>query len=332
MKHFACHSSIQTLKSPPHLPDSSTLPHIIAHHYHCLSSIHDPHSPYQPSNFSLRFKISLTGTSVSFILVHDYLNICFHVSDIKLVFHAKWMCYLDNQSGHFRQQNWFCWIANQLFKLYQCKHFSGYIFPDNSVILTRSKTEMGPCDSLCHCWVWKMCVFWLCHWIFHRFVTQCLKHASREVMIPCRFFSRFLSKLTIVRLQKRYDGRSIAQIGCLLTHRATCSFGNSGVRWNCIANFGLCFNFTLDSLLFFCTTPSPYSVLLVVVLQACAFYDNWWPLLSFLTIVAALMYVILLMPLLFFVGSNNSSLVSNEGDRLVLCSCLARQHFVCWIH
>ncbi|KAG6493602.1 hypothetical protein ZIOFF_048594 [Zingiber officinale] len=101
------------------------------------------------------------------------------------------------------------------------------------------------------------------------------------------FCSRFLStQLTIVQLQKRYNGRFFTQIGCLLAHRAACSFGNSGIWWNRVANF----------------------VLFYMMFQACALYNNWWPMLT------ALMYIMLPMPLLFFMGSNSSSLMSSEGD------------------
>lgn len=95
------------------------------------------------------------------------------------------------------------------------------------------------------------------------------------------FINQFLStQLTIVQLQKRYNGRFITQIGCLLAHRAACSFGNSGVRWNRVANFGLYFYFNPDSFLIFCTTPSPSLVLFYMMFQACALYNNWWPLLT----------------------------------------------------
>ncbi|WOK92746.1 vacuolar protein-sorting-associated protein [Canna indica] len=46
----------------------------------------------------------------------------------------------------------------------------------------------------------------------------------------------------------------------------------------------------------------------IAMFEACALYNNWWPMLT------ALMYVILPMPLLFFMGSNSSSLVSSEGN------------------
>ncbi|PKU82717.1 Vacuolar protein sorting-associated protein 55 like [Dendrobium catenatum] len=45
-----------------------------------------------------------------------------------------------------------------------------------------------------------------------------------------------------------------------------------------------------------------------IVLQACAVYNNWWPMLT------AVMYVILPMPLLFFAGSDSSSLMSSDSD------------------
>ncbi|KAL2900147.1 Vacuolar protein sorting-associated protein 55-like protein [Bienertia sinuspersici] len=43
------------------------------------------------------------------------------------------------------------------------------------------------------------------------------------------------------------------------------------------------------------------------LLQACAIYSNWWPMLS------ALMYVVVPMPCLFFGGGSTQFLVSRDG-------------------
>ncbi|XVF13549.1 hypothetical protein REPUB_Repub08aG0217000 [Reevesia pubescens] len=45
--------------------------------------------------------------------------------------------------------------------------------------------------------------------------------------------------------------------------------------------------------------------------QACALYNNWWPMLS------VIMYVLLPMPLLFFAGSDASSLFSESDNSWV---------------
>ncbi|KAI8559973.1 hypothetical protein RHMOL_Rhmol04G0218500 [Rhododendron molle] len=42
-------------------------------------------------------------------------------------------------------------------------------------------------------------------------------------------------------------------------------------------------------------------------LQACALYNNWWPMLS------ALMYVLVPMPCLFFGGGSTQFLISRDG-------------------
>nr|XP_009772806.1 PREDICTED: vacuolar protein sorting-associated protein 55 homolog isoform X2 [Nicotiana sylvestris] len=42
--------------------------------------------------------------------------------------------------------------------------------------------------------------------------------------------------------------------------------------------------------------------------NACALYNNWWPMLT------VIMYVILPMPLMFFAGSDTSSLYSESGS------------------
>ncbi|CAA6673811.1 unnamed protein product [Spirodela intermedia] len=48
-----------------------------------------------------------------------------------------------------------------------------------------------------------------------------------------------------------------------------------------------------------------------IVLQACAVYKNWWPMLT------VIMYVLLPMPLMFFSASDAYSLISTEGNRWV---------------
>lgn len=72
-------------------------------------------------------------------------------------------------------------------------------------------------------------------------------------------------------------------------------------------------------------------------MQACALFNNWWPMLTgstyfafrceiakvcygndLIVFAAVLMYVLLPMPLLFFTGSDSSSVFSSGGDRLVL--------------
>ncbi|XP_071724490.1 vacuolar protein sorting-associated protein 55 homolog [Rutidosis leptorrhynchoides] len=50
---------------------------------------------------------------------------------------------------------------------------------------------------------------------------------------------------------------------------------------------------------------------IVLLILACALYDNWWPMLS------VIMYVLLPMPLLFFAGSDGSSLFSESDNRWV---------------
>ncbi|KAK6162042.1 hypothetical protein DH2020_001883 [Rehmannia glutinosa] len=44
----------------------------------------------------------------------------------------------------------------------------------------------------------------------------------------------------------------------------------------------------------------------LMMFQACALYNNWWPMLT------VLMYVLLPMPLIFFAGSDTSSLYSES--------------------
>ncbi|CAI9095482.1 OLC1v1031445C1 [Oldenlandia corymbosa var. corymbosa] len=45
-----------------------------------------------------------------------------------------------------------------------------------------------------------------------------------------------------------------------------------------------------------------------IIFQACALYNNWWPMLT------VIMYVVLPMPLIFFSGSDTSSLFSESEN------------------
>ncbi|XP_038687877.1 vacuolar protein sorting-associated protein 55 homolog isoform X1 [Tripterygium wilfordii] len=53
------------------------------------------------------------------------------------------------------------------------------------------------------------------------------------------------------------------------------------------------------------------SDLLCASWQACALYNNWWPMLT------VIMYVLLPMPLLFFAGSDSYSLISESDNSWV---------------